>query len=221
MKISADTLTILKNFSDINKGIHFKKDAPLATWHPQKYVLAEATIKEQLTKDFTVFDLGQLLSVSSLFESPDFEFQSDKIEISSGNRSVNFLYAEPSLVLDPENRVTKYRENAIQGCIASATLTKEDLKSLKQAAAILALPDITISGKDNVITFSAQDSENSGTNSFRVDVPADVQKEFRAVMRCEHFKVLDGNYEFISHPKLAYFKHTTIPVEYWIAYQAD
>lgn len=220
MKISPDTLTILKNFSEINSGIHFKKGESLSTWHPQKFVIAEAAIKETLPRNSTVFDLNKLLSVSSLFESPEFNFESDKIVISSNNRSVNFLYAEPSLVLDPEDRVAKYRDQAIKGAIANTTINKEDLKSLKQAASILSLPDITIVGKKDKITFTARDSENSSSDSFRVEVSAEVKEDFDVTMRCSHFKVLDGDYDFICHPKLAYFKNKNTPVEYWIAYQA-
>ena len=220
MKFSSDTLTILKNFSEINTGLHFKKGASLSTWHPQKYVIAEASIKETLPKNFTIFDLNKLLSVTSLFDGPEFDFQSDKIVISSNNRSVNYLYAEPSLVLDPGDKATKYRNEAISGAIGKAVLSKEDLKSLKQASAILSLPDITIVGANNKITFTAQDSENSSSDSFKVEVQGEVQEDFSVTMRCQHFKVLDGDYDFICHPKLGYFKHQSTPVEYWIAYQA-
>jgi len=221
MKFSSDTLTILKNFSEINTGLHFKKGESLATWHPQKFVIAEASIKETLPKNVTVFDLNKLLSITSLFENPEFDFQADKILISTNNRSVNYFYAEPSLVLDPGDKAAKYRTEAISGAIAKASFGKEDLKSLKQAAAILSLPDITIVGKKDKITFTAQDSENSASDSFRVEIAGEVTQDFEVTMRCNHFKVLDGDYEFICHPKLAYFKHTTTPVEYWIAYQAE
>lgn len=221
MKISSDTLNILKNFSEINTGIHFKKGDSLSIWHPGKYVLAEATIKEKLTKNFTVFDLNRFLSISSLFDSPEFDFESDRIVISSNNRSVNFFYAEPSLVLDPEDRATKYREQSIKGSIAKASINHEDLKSLKQAASILNLPDISVVGKNNKIVFTAQDTENSASDSFKVEVQAELQQDFQSVIKTPHFKILDGDYEFISHPKLAYFKNQTTPVEYWIAYQSD
>jgi len=220
MKISSDTLSILKNFSDINDGIHFKKGSLLATWHPAQFILAEATIKEEIPQDFTVFDLRQFLSVNSLFDEPEYSFESDKVIVTANNRSVNFLFSEPSLVLDPENRTTKYRENTLKGSIAKANITKEELKSLKQSAAILALPDIFVTGQNDTITFSVQNAENTGTNSFKVVVKGEVQEDFSSIMRCEHLKMLDGDYEFVSHPKLAYFKNVNTPIEYWIAYQS-
>ena len=44
MKLSNETLTILKNFASINSGLEFKEGNKLATMSPTKSVLAKATI---------------------------------------------------------------------------------------------------------------------------------------------------------------------------------
>lgn len=221
MKFSPDTLTVLKNFSEINSGIHFKKGSLLSTWHAQKFVIAEAAITEALPKNFTIFDLNKLLAISSLFQTPEFDFQDDQVVVSSDNRSVNYLYSEPSLVLDPGDRVDKYRNEVVKGSIAVATVSKDDLKSLKQAASILALPDIAVVGKKNKIIFTAQDSTNSSSETFRVEIPSDIQQDFSSILKVSHFKLLDGEYDFVCHPKLAYFKNRAVPLEYWIAFQSE
>lgn len=221
MKFSPDTLTVLKNFSEINTGIHFKKGSSLSTWHPQKFVIAEAAIKETLPKNFTVFDLKKLLAISSLFETPEFDFQDDKVIVSADNRSVSYLYSEPSLVLDPGDRVDKYRNEVIKGSIAETLVSKDDMKSLIQAASILTLPDISVVGSKGKIVFTAQDSTNSSSETFRVEIPSDVKQDFSSILKVNHFKLLDGEYDFVCHPKLAYFKNRNVPLEYWIAFQSE
>lgn len=221
MKLSPDTLTVLKNFSEINNGLHFKKGSSVATWHPQKFVIAEASLKESLPKNFTVFDLNKFLSITSLFEEPDFDFQEGKVVVSSNNRSVNYLYCEPTLVLDPGDKVNKYRTEAMKGTIAKATINRDDLKSLRQAASILGLPDISVEGSSGKIVFTAKDSANSSSDTFRVEVKADIDQEFSSVLKVSHFKLLDGEYELICHPQMAYFKNKNVPVEYWIAFQSE
>ena len=46
MKLSNDTLSVLKNFGNINQGIYFKKGKVLKTVSSGKNILAEATINE-------------------------------------------------------------------------------------------------------------------------------------------------------------------------------
>jgi hypothetical protein len=62
MKLSDKTLTLLKNFSSINQSILFKEGSSLRTISVMKNILAEATIEEELPKDFGIYDLNQFLN---------------------------------------------------------------------------------------------------------------------------------------------------------------
>ena len=57
MKLSEKTLSILKNFSSINQSILFKKGNKLRSISVMKNILAEATVTEDLPKDFGIYDL--------------------------------------------------------------------------------------------------------------------------------------------------------------------
>ena len=63
MKLSNETLTVLKNFSSINTGIFFKQGSVLSTVSPQKNILADAQISENIPQDFGIYDLNNFLSV--------------------------------------------------------------------------------------------------------------------------------------------------------------
>ena len=62
MKLSDKTLSVLKNFSTINQSILFKQGSKLRTISVMKNILAEATITEELPKDFGIYDLNQFLN---------------------------------------------------------------------------------------------------------------------------------------------------------------
>ena len=77
MKLSDKTLSVLKNFSTINQSILFKQGSKLRTISVMKNILAEATITEELPKDFGIYDLNQFLNGLGLHQSPELDFAND------------------------------------------------------------------------------------------------------------------------------------------------
>ena len=70
MKLSDKTTLLLKNFSSINQSILFKSGNKLRSMSVMKNILAEATIQEDIPKDFGIYDLNQFLNGLSLHQSP-------------------------------------------------------------------------------------------------------------------------------------------------------
>ena len=75
MKLSDKTLTLLKNFSSINQSILFKEGSSLRTISVMKNILAEATIEEELPKDFGIYDLNQFLNGLNLHQNAELDFE--------------------------------------------------------------------------------------------------------------------------------------------------
>ena len=73
MKLSDKTLTLLKNFSSINQSILFKKGNSLRTISVMKNILAEASIDEDIPKDFGIYDLNQFLNGMGLHQHPELD----------------------------------------------------------------------------------------------------------------------------------------------------
>ena len=65
MKLSKSTLDILKNFKEINQSILFKQGNSLKTISVMKNILAEATIEEELPRDFGIYDFCLLYTSPS------------------------------------------------------------------------------------------------------------------------------------------------------------
>ncbi len=58
MKLSNETLSVLKNFASINQGILFKPGKTIRTISTHKNILAEAVVSEEIPKEFGVYDLN-------------------------------------------------------------------------------------------------------------------------------------------------------------------
>ena len=71
MKLSVDTVNILKNFSLINPSIAFKAGNSLSTMSPQRSVMARADLDDHFPSDGAIYDLSRFLGVISLFETPE------------------------------------------------------------------------------------------------------------------------------------------------------
>ena len=111
MKLSIDTLSVLKNFASINQGIMFKKGKTLRTVSPQKNVMAEATVSDEFPTDFGVYDLNNFLSVLSLHkEEPTIDFQDNNVLISGlqGRSKIKYRFCAPHLiVVAPEKAIDR------------------------------------------------------------------------------------------------------------------
>ena len=54
-----------------------------------KNILAEATVTEDFTKDFGVYDLNQFLNGLSLYQNPELDFKNDGYVVMKG-RKISF-----------------------------------------------------------------------------------------------------------------------------------
>src|ERR1700733_12421690 len=91
MKISAETIVILKNFATINQGILISAGNVLQT--RTNSVFAEAKIAETFPVEFGIFNLNNFLNVVSLFKDPEFEFGDTFLRISEANGMAETKYA--------------------------------------------------------------------------------------------------------------------------------
>ena len=74
MNISTDTLSVLKNFSDINQNILVKPSNTIQTISTMKNILAEAEVSEKFDSEFAIYDLPEFLRAVELFEKPALKF---------------------------------------------------------------------------------------------------------------------------------------------------
>ena len=217
MKLSDSTLSLLKNFSTINQSILFKQGTKLRTISVMKNILAEATISEELPRDFGIYDLGQFLNGLSLHNNPDLDFQEDNyVVIKEGRSRSKYFFADPQVIVTPpEKEMTLPSEDV------TFDLSTEQLDKLLKAAAIYQLPDLAVVGGNGVVKIVVRDKKNDTSNDFAITV-GDTDKQFSFNFKVENIKILPGNYEVVVSSKLlSRFRSKNQDLTYFIALEPD
>ena len=217
MKLSDKTLSVLKNFSTINQSILFKQGNRLRTISVMKNILAEATISEELPKDFGIYDLNQFLNGLGLHQNPELDFVNEgHVVIKEGRMRSKYFFADPNVIITPpEKAITLPSEDV------SFELRTEQLDKLLKAAAIYQLPDLAVVGGEGVVKILVRDKKNDTSNDFSI-VVGDTDKEFSFNFKVENIKILPGTYDVIVSQKLlSRFTSKNHDLLYYIALEPD
>jgi len=221
MKLSDSTLSLLKNFSTINQSILFKQGTKLRTISVMKNILAEATISEELPKDFGIYDLNQFLNGLSLHNSPDLDFQEDNfVVIKEGRSRSKYFFADPQVIVTPPEKPMNLPSEDV-----SFELSTDQLDKLLKAAAIYQLPDLAVVGGNGVVKIVVRDKKNETSNDFAITVGETSNyfcKNFSFNFKVENIKILPGNYEVVVSQKLlSRFVSKNQDLTYFIALEPD
>lgn len=217
MKLSDKTLTLLKNFSSINQSILFKEGNNLRTISVMKNILAEATIEEELPKDFGIYDLNQFLNGLNLHQNAELDFQNDGyVVIKEGKSRSKYFFADPNVIITPPDKDIVLPSEDV--CFL---LDTKELDKLLKAAAVYQLPDLSVVGEAGVVKLVVRDKKNDTSNDFSVIV-GETDEVFTFNFKVENIKIIPGNYEVVISSKLlSRFKNTGFDVTYHIALEPD
>jgi hypothetical protein len=212
MKLSENTVNVLRNFATINQGLVFKSGNTLRTVSKQQNVLAKATVTESFDKNFAIYDLNRFLAVLSSMNDPDLNVGTGNVKIASGTSKTTYGLSDETMVVSaPDNDIS------VQNAEVKFTLTKDSLAQVLKLSGVLGLPNIAVRGNRKKISIAAVDVKNQDSDVFSVDV-GDTDAEFQFIFVTENFKMIPGDYEVqISSKGVAHFKSKKDPLEYWIA----
>jgi hypothetical protein len=218
MKLSDNTLTLLKNFAGINQSILVKKGNKLRTISIAKNILAEAEITEEFPREFAVYDLNQFLNGLSLHQDPDLDFtENSYITIREGKRRVKYFYADPNVIISPPEKEIKLPSEDVCFQLETGALEK-----LVKAAAVYQLPDISAIGDAGVIRLVVRDKKNDTSNEYSI-VVGETDEQFTFNFKVENIsKIVSGAYNVVvSRKLLSQFTNTKHNLSYWIALEPD
>lgn len=217
MKLSENTITLLRNFAGINNSILVKKGNRLRTISVAKNILAEAEITEEFPRDFAIYDLNQFLNGLSLHQDPDLDFvEESHITIREGKRRVKYFYADPNVIISPPEKEIKLPSQDV--CFQ---LEVGSLERLLKAAAVYQLPDLSVVGGAGVIRIVVRDKKNDTSNEYSI-VVGETDKEFTFNFKVENIKIITGAYDVVVSEKLlSQFTNTKFGVTYYIALEPD
>ena len=217
MKLSNETLNVLKNFASINSGIEFKTGNKLSTISSTKTVLAKATLKDDFPQDFCIYDLNQFLSVHSLGKDTELEFDTNNVIFKAGRSKTKYRMTAKNMIVSPPEKELK-----LPSVDGNFKLTEEDLIQALKNAAVLQSPNLAFESNGSTISvtvFNAKD-DSAHTNTIEIGTVND-GKIFKAVFLTENFKMIHSTYNVdVSKAGLAHFKNEAGDLEYYIAIEA-
>lgn len=221
MKLSSETLNVLKNFAGINSGLEFKTGNKLTTISSTKTVLAKATLKDNFPQDFCIYDLNQFLSVHSLGKDTELDFDSNNVIFKSGRSKTKYRMTAKNMIVSPPDKELKLPSND-----GEFTLKEEDLVQALKNASVLQSPNLAFESDGQRVTvtvFNAKD-DSAHTNTIEIHTVGENEteyKKFKAVFLTENFKMINSTYNVeISKAGLAHFRNETGDLEYYIAIEA-
>ena len=218
MNISTDTLSVLKNFSDINQNILVKPGNTIQTISTMKNILAEAEVSEKFDSEFAIYDLPEFLRAVELFQKPSLNFNGgSNVQIADNNskQSIKYFFADKSVIVAPTKNITMPDKEV------TFTLKKDDFARLQKGVTTLNLPDVAVKGDGKTITLVATDKKNKSSNDYSMSV-GETDKTFTAYFKAENFKMVGDDYDVaISKQKISHFVNRNKSIQYWIALEPD
>ena len=191
-----------------------------------KNIMAEATIDEELPKDFGIYDLGQFLNGISLHDDPEFDFQADNyVVIREGKMKSEFFFADPSVIVTPPEKPIELPSEDV-----TFELSMKQLDTLLRAAAVYQLPDLSVVGENGAVKILVRDKKNDTSNNFAITV-GETESTFVFNFKVENIripcdpaslKVLPHEYEVVVSQKLlSRFTSKEKDLIYYIALEPD
>ena len=214
MKLSNETLVVLKNFAAINQGLKFKKGSTLTTISGTKNVMAQAEVKDAFDDEFCVEDLNEFLSVHSLFkDKAELVFDEKNINFQNGRQKIKYRKTAESMITLPPEKTLKLPTEDVK-----FTLTAEDYEWILKTCSVLKSPNIAVESDGEKVQIVTFDQDNDAAHINALEIGAGDGKKYKIVYNTDDFKMIPGSYSaVISFKGLTHFTNTKDNIQYWIA----
>ena len=214
MKLSTNTIQVLKNFATINQNLVIKEGNEINTMSAMKNIVAKATVEETFPKQVAIYDLNEFLGCLSLFKNPILTFNDTSVTITEENDgngdSLEYMYSDPSVVTTPSKDITMPSQEI------SFTLTDAMLSKLSKSAGMIGAPDLLL--ENNKLT--VRDKKNDSGNCYSTNVDAKGGGTYKFYFKTENLKLIPGSYDVtVSSKNISHFKNGK--TQYWIALEPE
>lgn len=217
MELSDRTLSVLKNFANINSNIVFREGNVLKTISVAKNILAKVNLDEEIPREFGIYDLNEFLNVLSLVENPTLKFEEHNLIVSdsTGLRGNTYYYSDVDMLSSPTKDVTM-PESEVKFVLDTDTLNR-----IKRASSVLGHSTISITPDGGNIKLTVVDADDSTSNSFFTycgECEFEEGVDFNFILNVNNLKVVNEDYQVnISSKLISNFVSLQSPIEYFIA----
>jgi hypothetical protein len=213
MKLSENTLAILKNFAQINSGIVLKTGNVQKTISPEMTILVEAEMEEAMPVNFGIYDLNQFLGNLSTLSDPDLTFSDDSVLMEKDGIKFNYYACSANLITAPPDK-----ELAMKQIDVAFTLTHSNLQILLKLAAMNNLSNISVIGKNGEISLQTHEKANDTSNYANVKIADYTGEDFTASFKTDNLRLVSDDYDVeVQIGGFAKFTAKTKKLKYFIA----
>ena len=203
MKLSNDTVTVLKNFSTINQNLVINPGKNISTMSAMKNIVARAEVDEDFPREIAIYDLNEFLASLSLFTKPVLDFSENFLMITEDGKtgnSLKYFYSDPSVVTTPSKDINMPETEV------KFSLDSSDLSKVQRAASVIGSPDMVLEKNGTGSFLTVKDKKNDTANNYSLDVDVDSEGEFNFFFKVENLKLLPTNYDVeISSKNISIF----------------
>ena len=213
MKLSENTVNVLKNFASINSGVVLKKGAKQKTISPEKSIMVEAVLEDQMPVDFGVYDLNQFLGNAVTLNSPDMKFSDDAVVMDNGSFQLNYYSCSQNLIVSPPDKELTMDKPDVE-----FDLSRDATKTLLQLAALNNLPNLSVIGKNGDVKLQVHEKSNDTSNFAATKIGSNSGDDFVATFKTDNLKLIPDDYHVsISLKGFAIFTNKSGTLKYFIA----
>jgi len=225
MILTTETIDILKNFSGINGNLLILAGNTIKTTNEPGTIIGIANVPETFENDIAIYDLSEFLNTLNLLDVPDFSLNSEKTAIVfNDSRTKIVYYLASQKVLSKKIVELSTKSFNVNDPKVSFLLSSEDLTSLRKAASVFGLDQLSLISDDGkTIKAMVKDLEVNSSNEFILDLGANtIENEvpFTFVVSFSQLKFIRGDYtlNFYVQPngsKIAEFVHSGMALKYF------
>lgn len=193
VKLSQETLGVLKIASSINKSLAFKAGNEIKTVSATGSIVMEATVAETFPADFAIYELPKLLGVLALpsFKDAELVFEDDvdtHMVIKAGSSKIKYFYTPEDFAKHPGKSITLPKVDV------DVNIQKDTLDAFEKTAAALGHKFMKFKVDNKHLYLIATTPEVDTSNDYVVDLGENQADDFEAMIKLENLRLVSGDF---------------------------
>lgn len=216
MKLSENTLTFLKNFASINSGVVLNKGKTQKTISPEKSILVEATLDDEIPTEFGIYDLNQFLGNVTTLRNPELTFKEQSVTLDDGELSFDYLACSANLIITPPDKELVLKTVDVKFSLPNSTFQK-----LLKMATMNSLPNLSVEGKNGGLFLLIHERTNDTSNRGSIKIGDYAGKDFISTFKTDNLKLVPDDYNVeVQAGAFAKFENSAGNLKYFIALES-
>lgn len=220
IKLTPETLGVLRNFSGINEAIIIREGDVVTTVSKAKSVVGVAKLNQSFESEFGIHDLRKFLATLSLFTDPELVIGDKIITISEDGRKVSYQLAQTKHVQSITPTEVEGLDKLVDKGKVSFSWKNDVFQKVQKALTVLRLPVYQIQGDGSNIHLRAVSPDASCVDSYDVQV-GETDQTFSAIFKAENIRSLPLDYDVkLLDKTMARFSNDEAGLRYYVVAEA-